>query len=268
MIAAPPWKWLGGKRKLLFRILPILPKRIATYYEPFVGGGAVFFALAEQKRFERAVLIDTNRELIRSFVAIRDNVDGVIGALKTHVYDESEYYAFRALDPDKLEDEACASRFIYLNKTGFNGLYRVNKSGKFNVPFGRYENPTICDEDNLRAASAVLQGVEIRCGDFSEALAQMKKGDATYGDPPYVPASVTSNFTAYSAGGFGSVEQARLETCARKAKGFVLLSNSDTPFSRALYKDWSIEEVSASRSINSKGEKRGKVGELLITRKR
>jgi DNA adenine methylase len=269
----PFLKIVGGKRVLLPEILPRLPAKIKTYYEPFLGGGAVFFALAAEKRFEKAVLGDANHDFMRTYAALARDVDGVIHALKKHVYNEKRYYAVRAQDPRKLESIVRAARVIYLNKTGFNGLYRVNRKGEFNVPFGRYTNPTICDEENLRAVAAVLhrRSVSLVGSDFEKTVAPAKRGDTVYFDCPYAPMSETANFTAYTADGFGSAEQERLRDVARKLidRGVhVLLSNSDTPFVRHLYKGFKLEKVQAPRRVNSKGNKRGNVGELLISGKK
>jgi DNA adenine methylase len=260
----------GGKTALLPEILPRLPKKIKTYYEPFVGGGAVFFALAAEGRFERAVIGDANMDLMRTYTALANEIDAVVNRLSEHVYTSTHYYAMREHEPAALS--ARAARLIYLNRTCFNGLYRVNKAGKFNVPFGRYTNPTICDEENLRAVSAVLhrRGVQIGAADFEVTTTGAKSGDVAYFDPPYVPVSTTSNFTAYSAGGFGPNEQMRLRDVAKRLvdRGVhVLLSNSDTPLVHALYKGFKIEKVEAPRRINSKGGKRGNVGELFISGK-
>jgi DNA adenine methylase len=272
MIAHAPVKWCGGKTFLLPEILKRLPAKINTYYEPFVGGGAVFFALAAEGRFKRAVIGDVNEELMITYEAIAQDVDAVIRALKKHVYEEAYYYAVRAQKPRTIA--ARAARCIYLNKTGFNGLYRVNRKGEFNVPFGRYTNPKICDEENLRAVAAVLRvsaphvGVHVMCLDFEKTVLPAKSGDVVYIDPPYLPVSVTANFTTYTAGGFGLADQTRLRDVAKKldASGVrVLLSNSDTPLTRKLYRGFKIEEVQAPRRVNSKGGKRGNVGELLIS---
>jgi len=228
----------------------------------------VFFALAAEGRFERAALGDTNDELMHMYSYLAVDPDGAIGELQKHVYEEKHYYAVRALDPKKLDPAMRTARFIYLNKTCFNGLHRVNKQGKFNVPFGRYTNPMICDEENLRAASATLKGVIFAPLDFQNTVLAAKRGDAVYFDPPYMPVSATSNFTAYSAGGFGSDDQRRLRDVAKSLDDrgvHVLLSNSDTPFVRELYKGFKIEEVQAPRRVNSKASKRGNVGELLIS---
>ena len=266
--AKPFLKWAGGKTVLLPEILQRLPQKIRTYYEPFFGGGAVFFALAAEGRFKRAVLNDRNEELMCTCATLRDFPDKVIRALDQHVYDEMHYYNVRAQDPGKLTLPSHAARFIFLNRTCFNGLYRVNRKGEFNVPFGRYTNPTICNEPALRLASAALEGAVISACDFELAVITAGKRDAVYFDPPYVPVSKTANFTAYSKGGFGEAEHVRLRDCFAlldKQGVHVLLSNSDTPFVRKLYKGFKIEKVRAPRRVNSKGDKRGDVSELLIS---
>jgi DNA adenine methylase len=211
MLAIPPpapfLKWAGGKRQLLERILQVVPGEMDTYYEPFVGGGALFFALAGARRFRRAVLADANRELILCYEAVRDDVDGVIRALRPHRYDRRIYYQVRAQDPARLSAAARAARLIYLNRCGYNGLYRVNSRGLFNVPFGRYRNPVICDEIKLRAAAAALQSATLVCQDFAVTVAAATPGDFVYLDPPYVPLSPTSSFTAYAQRGFDAAEQ-------------------------------------------------------------
>ena len=269
--ARPFLKSVGGKTALLPEILLRLPAKINTYYEPFLGGGAVFFALAAENRFKRAVLSDANEELVVTYIALANLTDKVVRALKKHMYEEEHYYSVRARDTLKMEMNARAARFIYLNKTCFNGLWRVNKKGKFNVPFGRYTNPTICDEENLRAVAAVLQRTAVPFAtDFEVTVALAKRGDTAYFDPPYAPASATANFTAYTAGGFGPEDQKRLRDVAKKLdeRGVhVLLSNSDTPFVRELYRGFKIEKVQAPRRVNSRGDKRGNVGELLISGK-
>lgn len=266
--SAKPWaKWCGGKTKLLSKILPRLPEKIRTYYEPFLGGGAVFFALAAEGRFKRAVLADANEELIDTYLALADPF-AVIKRLSKHVYEEDYYYAVRASRPRLIA--ARAARMIYLNRTGFNGLYRVNRKGEFNVPFGRYTNPTICDEENLLAVSEVLRRREatVICADFEDAVKKARKGDAVYFDSPYVPLSKTSDFTAFTKSGFVEAEHVRLRDCFKRLdeRGVhVLLSNSNTPLVRRLYKGFRISKVKAPRRINSKGAKRGDVTELLIS---
>lgn len=270
-VARPCVKSVGGKTALLPEILPRLPAKIETYYEPFLGGGAVFFALASEGRFKRAIVGDANEELLNMYSELARDADKVIRALKKHVYEEKYYYAVRALDPKELGFAERAARFIYLNKSCFNGLWRVNKSGQFNVPFGKYTNPTICDEENLYAVADVLES----CGptlfggaDFEKTVSSAVRGDTVYFDCPYAPASKTANFTGYTAGGFTTDDQERLRNVSERlvARGVhVLLSNSDTPLVRELYDGFKIEEVQAPRRVNSKGSKRGNVGELLIS---
>jgi DNA adenine methylase len=262
----PFLKWAGGKKQLLEPILAKLPKAIATYHEPFVGGGAVFFELAKEGRFERAVLSDSNEDLIECYRAIQCHVDELIEALKAYRHSEEDYYRVRASRPARRAERA--ARIIYLNKTGFNGLYRVNRSGEFNVPFGRYKNPTICDEPNLRAVSEALANVELQVSDFERAAASAKPGDAVYFDPPYLPISKTSYFTAYDRGSFGISEHERLaQVFADMTRRGVpaVLSNSDTPETRELYRDFDLATVLATRAINSKVDGRGAISEILVT---
>ena len=266
--AGPFLKWAGGKRQLLPRILDLVPRRIDTYYEPFLGGGALFFALAARGAFRRAVLTDTNDELVNCYRAVRDDVESVITALRRFRNTPEHYYRVRAQSPSRLAPVARAARVIYLNRCGYNGLYRVNSSGRFNVPFGRYVRPTICDPVKLRAAARALRAVEIRHADFGEVLGAERFGgdDFVYLDPPYVPVSATASFTAY-AGDFGPAEQQRLASALRALSArrvSALLSNSDCAATRALYRGLDLEAVQARRAINSVGRGRGAVGELLV----
>ena len=267
-------KWVGGKRQLLkqFRELNLYPPECFnpesnTYFEPFVGGGAVFFDILPK----HAELSDTNRELVITYNVIKDNVDGLIKSLKKHIYNKEYYLEVRAQDINELSDIEIASRFIFLNRTGFNGMYRVNKSGQFNVPFGRYKNPLICDENNLRKVSEALQEITITHRDYKDVLKLAKIGDFIYFDPPYYPLNPTSSFTAYTAKGFFEKEQIELRDTFVKLheRGcFVMLSNSDTPFINELYSGLdgvSVNKIIAGRAINSKGSKRGKINEVLIT---
>lgn len=267
-------KWVGGKRQLLkqFRELNLYPPECFnpesnTYFEPFVGGGAVFFDLLPK----HAELSDTNRELVMTYNVIKDNVDGLIKSLKKHIYNKEYYLGVRAQDINELSDIDVASRFIFLNRTSFNGMYRVNKSGQFNVPFGRYKNPLICDENNLRKVSEALQGIAITHRDYKDVLKLAKIGDFIYFDPPYYPLNPTSSFTAYTAKGFFEKEQIELRDTfveLHERGCFVMLSNSDTPFINELYSELegvSINKIIAGRAINSKGSKRGKINEVLIT---
>jgi DNA adenine methylase len=265
--AGPFLKWAGGKGQLQDLILRRLPLRIACYFEPFVGGGAIFFALAAQKRFRRAVLADRNAPLIDCYRAVRDEVESVIRELRKHRYEKEYFYEVRAIDPETLDLAARAARIIFLNRTCFNGLYRVNRSGRFNVPFGRYVNPTLCNAEGLRAASAALQGVELVTADFEEVLASARPGDAVYFDPPYFPLSATSSFTAYDPYPFRAEDHRRLARVHRSLgeRGvFALLSNSDCPFTRALFEGLPVETVRASRAINSVATRRKKISELLV----
>ena len=267
-------KWVGGKRQLLkqFRELGLYPPEAFnpmtnTYYEPFVGGGAVFFDLLPKN----AKLSDLNSELVITYNVIKSNVDELIESLQKHIYDKEYYLKVRAEKVEDLSEIEVASRFIFLNRTGFNGLYRVNKGGQFNVPFGRYSNPVICDEDNLRRVSDALRDVVITHQDYKNVLETAQNGDFIYFDPPYYPVSTTSSFTSYTAEGFLEREQTELrDTFVRlHEKGcFVMLSNSDTPLINKLYSGLNgitINKITASRAINSKGTGRGKITEVLIT---
>jgi DNA adenine methylase len=263
----PVLKWAGGKSRSLPAILGALPERIGTYYEPFIGGAAVFFALATERRFKRAVLSDRNAALIEVYSGLQKDPEGIIRILKTYKYDQDTYYRIRALDPRALDPAERAARTIFLNKTGYNGLYRVNSRGEFNVPFGRYKNPTICDEVNLRRASEALSGVRILVADFEKASGRAKAGDAVYFDPPYDPVSKTSNFTSYHKDEFGQAEHERLKGAfARLAERgvSVVLSNSHTAFTSRLFSGWSRRKIDVSRPINSKASQRGTVEELLV----
>lgn len=266
-------KWAGGKRQLLPEIRKHVPSSFKDYFEPFVGGGAVFFDLRAAGRLTgRVTLGDRNAELVTTYKAVRDDIDGVMTLLRKHELmhtdgGENYYYAVRD-DQYPQAGARMAARMIYLNKTCFNGIYRVNKKGLFNVPFGDYtKNPTICDAENLRACSRALKGAVIWRTDFEELSSAAIRGDFVYFDPPYVPVSATANFTSYTRDGFTLDDQERLATCAaslRRRGVSVLLSNADVPIIRKLYKDFQMREVRAKRNINSVGAKRGAVGELLI----
>ncbi len=239
------------------------------YYEPFLGGGALFFALARTGRLPAgAVLSDVNSSLIEAYLGVRDDVEAVIQALLRHENEhcESHYYAVRSSAPETLVERA--ARIIYLNKTCFNGLYRENSKGIFNTPFGRNKNPGIRDEVNLRAASNALSRARLASVDFAALVADAAAGDLVYFDPPYAPVSKTADFTAYSKGGFGIGDQTALaETFGRLVERGVkvILSNSYTPLTRTLYGDYFIYRVQASRNVNSKTDRRGKVSEVLVT---
>lgn len=269
-------KWVGGKRQLLkqFRLLDLYPPekfdvKTASYFEPFVGGGAVFFDLLPRKAF----LSDLNSELVTTYNVIKNNVEKLILALNMHEYDKEYYLKIRAQNQKQLSDIEIAARFIYLNRTCFNGMYRVNSKGGFNVPFGKYTNPQICDEQNLRRVSKALADVEIRHEDYKEVLKKATKGDFVYFDPPYYPVSKTASFTSYTAESFLDKEQTELRDTFLELSNrgcYVMLSNSDTPFINDIYseildKGIKITKVNAGRAINSKASGRGKITEVLIT---
>ena len=260
-------KWAGGKGRLLPELISRLPHSFQTYHEPFIGGGALFFALAGQGRVAAAMLSDANSSLIDVYLALRDHVEDVIDALQGYAYEREHYYRARAIDPASLSLPERAARVIYLNKTCYNGLYRENRKGQFNVPFGRYKNPTICDEPNLRAAARVLQGVDIGRRHFSTVADTAQAGDFVYFDPPYHPLSATANFTAYDRQGFGPEDQRQLRDvfAALGERGVAaMLSNSDTPFIRELYAGFRIDQVMVARAVNSKANGRGKVAEVIV----
>lgn len=265
---APIVKWVGGKTRLLPELTARMPKQFGRYYEPFVGGGALFYRLAP----EHAVLADANADLIATYAAVRDDVDGVIQGLAkhAHLHCETYYYSMRQWWNESRADmdhDMRAATFIYLNKTCFNGLWRVNRSGDFNVPMGRYTDPPICVPDALRTASGLLALATLRCGDYGIAVADATRGDFLYFDPPYDPVTKTANFTSYTDNGFGHDQQRALAETARSlvARGCqVMLSNSDTSFIRSLYQDFAIDRVKCARAINSNGSKRGAVDELII----
>lgn len=266
----PILKWAGGKRSLVPRILKELPARIDTYYEPFVGGAAVFLALAEARRFERAVIADKNPQLINLYEVVQRDVDKLLKKLELlqSKTSEQEYYAIRARKGGTPVERA--ARLVYLNKTGYNGLYRVNASGGYNVPYGRYKRPRIYDPERLRAAALALCDVTIRVADFEEACRDARQGDAVYLDPPYLPLSKTASFAAYHSEAFGLPEHRRLAQLFGKLveRGVaVVLSNSATPETRALYKGFKHSNVAVRRPINSVASGRGAVNELLVVAK-
>ena len=268
--AKPIVKWAGGKSRLLRDLLHRVPTKMRTFAEPFAGGAALFFAVASSEglTFKRALLADQNAELLACYRAVRDDVDGVIVALGAYHYDRDLFYETRKKSTAKLSDVDRAARFIFLNRTCFNGLWRVNASGKFNVPFGRYKNPRILDVDGLRAASAALRGVEIVQKDFAEVTRKLGKNDFVYLDPPYAPVSKTAAFTAYASGGFGPADQRRLvdELRGLRRRGaMAMVSNADTPETRELYREFACEVVAVSRPINSDATKRGDAAELIVT---
>lgn len=266
----PFLKWAGGKSQLADVLVAHLPAEFNVYHEPFVGGGALFFRLYRSGRIKNAVLSDINAELIDTYTTIRNQVEALIELLSEFPYNREFYYALRGADTELMSMVERAARMIYLNKTGYNGLYRVNKQGKFNVPFGDYKSPKYLDRENLLAVSHALKHADILCASFETVLERARAGDLVYFDPPYVPLSRTSSFTSYHAGGFGIKDHQRLrDVCiALSEKGvYVALSNSDTSVTRSLYTSskFILHEVWANRAINSKGSRRGKVAELIIT---
>jgi DNA adenine methylase len=265
-------KWAGGKGQLLERLERYFPKDLGVYYEPFLGGGAVFFHLVNKRSKFDAVLSDTNSELITTYRVIKEQVEDLIGILKSHRAEyradpKKYFYSVRAAEPEL--DVEKAARLIFLNKTCFNGLYRVNSKGKFNVPCGWFLNPSIFDPENLRSVSAVLNwsNAKLLVADFREATKDAKDGDFIYFDPPYLPKSITASFTCYTAGGFSAANQKELEKWSVELSNRgckVLLSNSDTPEIHEMYKDYKIERVQVLRAINCKGDQRKGHTELII----
>jgi DNA adenine methylase len=267
----PFLKWAGGKAQLL----PVLLRHVReagafrAYHEPFVGGGALFFELTRLGVLDgrRVRLADVNPNLIETYRAVRDDVGGVIERLREHRarHGQEHYYAVRAEEYE--EAAARAARVIYLNRTCFNGLYRENRRGRFNVPMGRYRNPAICDEPTLRAASEALRDADLAVAPFQTVLDHAEPGDLVYFDPPYHPVSETASFTAYARNGFGRAEQETLaEVCraldARDVR--FILSNSSTDFTQGLYWGFRTAEVSARRSVNSRADRRDGVPELIV----
>ncbi|MCB0354212.1 MAG: DNA adenine methylase [Bdellovibrionales bacterium] len=246
---------------------PRTPRKFKRYFEPFVGGGALFFSLQPTV----ATLSDMNGDLIETWKAVRDSLPRLLEDLKKHPYESDYFYQLRDADRQKgyarWSTVRKASRLIYLNKTCFNGLYRVNSKGQFNTPFGRYVNPTIVDEENLRACSRVLQGVLIEHRSFGDILSEAESGDFVYFDPPYAPISSTSDFTSYTSEGFSVSDQETLADLCRRLdkKGvFFMLSNSSASFIKKLYEGFRIETVQAPRAINSNASRRGKIAEFII----
>ncbi|MGI6037281.1 MAG: DNA adenine methylase, partial [Limnochordia bacterium] len=255
-LVAPVLKWVGGKRQLLAEIKKHIPEDYTTYYEPFLGGGALLFQLQPR----RAVVNDINEELINVYKVIRDHVEELIADLKRHRNEANYFYEIRELDRDKekysrLSRIQRASRILYLNKTCYNGLFRVNQQGEFNAPFGRYKNPNIVNEKTLRAVSTYFNNnsITFRCDDFQQGVKGIKKGSFVYFDPPYDPVSHSANFTGYDKGGFDRQQQIRLKLLCDKLdrQGIkFLLSNSATDFIMDLYRDYQITIVQAQRAIN------------------
>ncbi|WP_026473574.1 DNA adenine methylase [Alkaliflexus imshenetskii] len=270
-LIAPFLKWVGGKRQLLPKIIEHLPKNIRElrYFEPFIGGGAVLFHLQP----ENAVINDFNKELVNVYNVVKNNLSDLIYDLKRHKNTSEYFYHIRGLDRTdeflNLSEVQRASRIIYLNKTCFNGLYRVNNAGEFNAPFGRYKNPNIVNEPTLKAVNKFLNknNTLINCGDYSDVLEAVDENSFVYLDPPYHPISENSNFTGYVQGGWDMIDQIRLrevcDTLNEKGTKF-LLSNSSSQFIKDQYDKYIITTVKATRAINSNGSDRGEIDEVLI----
>jgi DNA adenine methylase len=266
-------KWAGGKAALVSQIVSRVPRdrTFDRYVEPFVGAGALLFWIRRSFPGLSCRIADSNEELINAYLAIRDDVERVLAKLETHqaLHSEDHYYNVRRASPhDPVER---AARFIYLNRTCYNGLYRVNRRGRFNVPIGRYDRPRIVDRENLLAVGTALGSVSIETADFEASTEGAGRGDLVYFDPPYHPLTETSAFTSYTSSGFGILEQRRLARIFEKLSrrgAFVILSNSSSDFVRELYQSLDprprIDEVSMPRAINSKATSRGPVPELLI----
>jgi DNA adenine methylase len=270
--ARPFLKWVGGKQQLLAQFEALLPADFERYFEPFVGGGAVFFHLWRTAKLpKQAFLFDHNPEIINTYQIVRDHLDDLLNLLAEHQRNHcpAYFYQVRALDrtTHPLTAVQQAARTLYLNKTCYNGLYRVNRKGQFNAPLGRYTNPNILNEDVLRAASLALQNVAIEQVDFRQMPVFAQPGDFFYFDPPYHPVSQTANFTGYTTGNFSEQDQSDLATVFDQltAKGCrCMLSNSHTPFIVDLYRQHTIALVSARRQVNSKANGRGGVNEVVI----
>ena len=264
----PFLKWAGGKRQLLSQIDLYIPKSFNRYIEPFVGGGALFFYLLPKN----AILNDINQDLINTYRVIKENVSELITSLKKHKNEEEYFYKIRSVDRNLDEfktwsDVEKASRIIYLNRCCYNGLYRVNSKGYFNAPFGKYKNPKICNEENLKLVHKVLKDVKLMNISFELCLNYAKKDDFIYFDPPYVPISESANFTSYTKSSFKKEDQIKLFNVFKELdqKGCkLLLSNSYNEFILKLYKNYQINIVYAKRAINSNPDKRGEIKEILI----
>ena len=274
ILIAPVLKWVGGKRQLISDIEPLIPKKISTYVEPFVGGGAVLFHLQPKK----AIINDFNKELMNVYQVIKDDPNELIKVLKEHkeLNSEDYFYEIRSLDRrddfENLSSVQKAGRIIYLNKTCYNGLFRVNRAGFFNTPYGKYKNPSIVNEVTIKAISNYFNSANIKflTGDYKEALKSLRRGAFVYFDPPYMPISSSSSFTGYTEHGFGYEKQVELrDECLKLHDRGVkfLQSNSYSPEILELYSDqkvFNIEIVKAKRSINSQSDKRGEISEVLI----
>ncbi len=278
ILAKPFVKWVGGKGKLIPELIKLTPSKINNYYEAFVGGGALFYELSNQGLIKDSYINDINQKLITCYQTIKQNSDSLIGILKKIekeykilATDNQKKYFYKIrhdYNQNSLDNLTTSAYLIFLNKTCFNGMYRENSKGEYNIPFGDQPNPTICDENNIKAVSEVLKPTIITSYSFKKSIKTSKKGDFIYFDPPYYPLTSTANFTSYSKNNFSAKEQIKLFNVFKTLtlKGcYVMLSNSNTDFIKNMYQKFNIHEVYSARSINSKGEKRGKVKELVIT---
>ena len=266
----PVLKWAGGKRQLLPALLKNIPDNFNTYYEPFIGGAALLISLYSLNRINSAVISDTNTDLYNLYKTIRENPQQLIDELDNLGFrnTKEDYYKAREVFNSSSNPVERTAILIYLNRHGYNGLYRVNSSNKFNVPFGKYTNPRMPSPENIMALSGLLQSCTVMNSDFEIAVKNASKGDFVYFDPPYMPLSKTSYFTGYTHSGFNESDQERLSETFRvlSRKGvYVMESNSSTEFIKELYRDFSLVEVDARRNINSVGTKRDAVKELIIT---
>lgn len=261
-------KWAGGKTRLLPELVSRLPQSINSYFEPFLGGGALYFHLQHMPSF----ISDINAELINAYQTLKSRPDLLIEELHSYQNNEEYYNSIRSLDRDpavfaKLSSVQRAARFLYLNKTCFNGLYRVNSKGQFNVPFGHYESPKFLDVENITRCSSALANTTISCEGFTCVLRYAKKGDFVYFDPPYVPDGISSTFTMYTKDGFGVKEQCELSDICEvlDARGVKwMLSNSSAPIVYKMYKKFNIDTVQVSRSVGASSESRKKVDEVIV----
>lgn len=278
MIVKPFIKWVGGKGKLIPELKEFFPKKFNRYFEPFVGGGAVFFEIIQNTKIKFSGINDINSKLIKSYKILKNSPKELITLLKSieteykklSIEERKKYfYRVRNLyNKNNLTDVEIAADLIFLNKTCFNGMYRENSKGEYNVPVGDQKNPNICDKKNLLAVSRFLKSTKITNLSFETSLKECKKGDFIYFDPPYYPVNETSKFTHYSKNSFDKNDQIKLRNVFKKLsdKGcLVMLSNSDTEFIKDLYKDFNINYIHAARSINSKGNGRGKIKEVVVT---
>lgn len=268
-------KWLGGKARMTKHIISRLPKKIGLYAEPMVGGGAVFLELAREKRFEEAIISDSNNDLVCAWGAVQYHVDELVKELRSpgYEYDKKVFLKHREVDPSSLDLIKRAARFIYLNRTCFNGIYRVNSDGKFNTPFGDYKDPVICDEANLRAVSAVLKDVMVSTADFKAVSDLVKDArrdefpNAVYFDPPYIPITKTANFTSYTDSGFSLDDHVRLADCMdslSKSGARVVTSNSSADKAVEIFGRFDIDYVTGSRSVGGADESRKAVREMVV----